>query len=413
MTGTFRKTLLLAGKLILAAGLLGWVFSQVHWGDYVRGRDGREYNLADLPGADAGHLAVYTGSLWWKSPADLRPAGDFVPVSEGSGAVRRPGFFSTMFGVNVPLVVSGGLGLLVGLLIVAVRWRMLLRIQDIHIGLWESVRLTFLGHFFNAVVPGTVGGDLVKAYYVSRHTPHKAAVLVSVFVDRMMGLAELTAMAGAILAAVWLAGLEDPVVLRVPAVMVGVMAAGVTGVMLFVLSSRFRSVFRLQKIYGRLSIARHIAAAGDAAVLYRRRLGVLMAAFLMTIAAHVSWIGSLGLLGASLSLPAAWYSYFVYIPLIYIIGSVPLTPGGVGLVEKFYVVFFTGAGCTPSAIMGLALLSRLIPMVWGLPGLVVALAGPGLPKAAAVQAELGLGETSETPGPNAGAQADSRSHDGE
>jgi len=388
-----RKTLLVTVKLALAAVLLGWVLSQVHWGDYVQGTDGTEYAvLRTLESGD--RLEVRTGALWWASDPQVRPRKDFQPVGD-TDVVVRPGFRATLLGVNVPLLLCGTLGLIVGLFIVAVRWRMLLDIVDIRIRRWEAIRLTFLGHFFNAIVPGTVGGDVVKAWYVAKHTPHKAAVLVSIFVDRMMGLAELTFMAGAMLAVVWIGRLGDLDVLRIPAIMVGVMAVLVAGILLFVLSGRFRRVFHLQKLYRRLPIARHIDAAGDAARLYRRRIGSLGIAFAMTIVAHIAWIGSLALLGASLSLPTPWYSYFVFLPLIYIIGSVPLTPGGVGLVEKFYVVFFATAACTPSMIMGLALLGRLVPMFWGLPGLVVALTGPKLPKADAMQAELGLEATSE------------------
>lgn len=388
-----RKTLLLTVKLVLAAGLLGWVLSQVHWGDYVQSTDGTEY--AFLRTVESGdRLEVRTGKLWWASAPEERPKTDFQPVGD-TDVVVRPGFLTTLLGVNVPLLLCGIFGSVVAIFVVAVRWRMLLCIVDIRIRPWEAIRLTFLGQFFNTIVPGTVGGDVVKAWYVAKHTPHKAAVLVSIFVDRVMGLAELTFMAGAMLGVVWIGGLGALDVLRIPAILVGVMAVLVAGVLLFVLSGRFRRIFHLQKLYRRLPIAHHLEAAGDAARLYRKRIGSLGIAFVMTIVAHIAWIGSLALLGISLSLPTPWYSYFVFIPLIYIIGSVPVTPGGVGLIEKFYVVFFVTATCTPSMIMGLALLGRLVPMFWGLPGLVVALTGPKLPKADAMQAELALDAASE------------------
>jgi glycosyltransferase 2 family protein len=388
------KTLLLIAKLVFATVLLGWVLSQVHWGDYAEGTDGTEYAVVRTLDPADGRLEVRTGMLWWASEPALRPKTDFRPVGE-TDTVVRPGFLATLLGINVPLAICGSFGFLASLLVVAMRWRMLLHIVEIPIRRWEAIRLTFLGQFFNTIVPGTVGGDVVKAWYVSKHTPHKAAVLVSIFVDRVMGLAELTFMAGTMLGVVWIGGLGSFDVLRMPAIMVGVMAVLVAGVLLFVLSSRFRRVFHLQKLYRRLPIAHHLGAAGDAARLYRRRIGSLGIAFVMTMVAHIGWIGSLAMLGASLSLPTPWYSYFVFLPLIYIIGSVPITPGGVGLIEKFYVVFFATATCTPSMIMGLALLGRLVPIFWGLPGLIVALTGPKLPKADAMQAELALDAESE------------------
>ena len=72
---------------------------------------------------------------------------------------------------------------LVMLLIMGVRFWFLLGIQDIHIGLWEAMRLTFLGYLYSNAIPGTVGGDVIKAWYVAKHTPRKAAVVVSIFVN--------------------------------------------------------------------------------------------------------------------------------------------------------------------------------------------------------------------------------------
>ncbi|MGB2822979.1 MAG: lysylphosphatidylglycerol synthase transmembrane domain-containing protein, partial [Phycisphaerae bacterium] len=266
----------------------------------------------------------------------------------------------------------------------------------IRISLWEAIRLTFLGQFFNAIVPGTVGGDLVKAYYVSKHTTRKAAVLVSVFVDRLLGLVELALMAAGMLLVVVLGDLvEDLDEVRLPAMCVAGVLVTVAGILLFLLSTRFRRALRLEKLYRRLPIAHHIAAAGDAASLYRRRLGSLLYAVLISFAAHIAFVGFVYLTGRSLAVRTAWYNYFVYVPLIYIIGSVPLTPGGVGWVENWYVKFFEGPECGASTILVLALLARLIPVLWGLPGAVVAVTGARLPKAESIEGELGMGREAE------------------
>jgi uncharacterized membrane protein YbhN (UPF0104 family) len=150
----------------------------------------------------------------------------------------------------------------------------------------------------------------------------------------------------------------------------------------------------VEKLYRRLSIAHHIEAAGDAAVLYRRRIGALVRAVLMTFGAHVALISSIALIGASLSLhEIPLYSYFLFVPLIYICGAVPISPGGMGVMEYLYVLFFAPMAGV-SGVVALALIARLIPIFWGLPGAVVAVTGPKLPKAETIEAELGLAEGS-------------------
>jgi len=391
MTKTARKTLFLAAKLLVAVGMLVWVISQVHWDDYViAGSDGRSYPVIE-EGSE--FVTVATGSPWRRG-VEVRPRDDFRPLPQSDQVVRR-GFASCITGLEEPrnmwLIVGACAAFLASMLMVAFRWRFLLAVQSVHIGLWESVRLTFLGQFFNAVVPGTVGGDLVKAYYVSKHTQRKAAVVVTTFVDRMIGITELALLAAAMVAVVWMGGLVGPQTVGAMGLTIAVVLAVVALAFTFVLSSRFRKVLHLEKLYGRLPLAYHFAAAGDAARIYRDRAGSLVWAMAMTVFAHVTFIGSIGLVGASLSLPSGWYEYFLYVPLIYIVGAVPVTPGGVGLVEKLYVVLFASAA--PSGALALALLARGVQVLCGLPGLVVAVTGPKLPKAQTIEAELGLSET--------------------
>ncbi|MGD0078703.1 MAG: lysylphosphatidylglycerol synthase transmembrane domain-containing protein, partial [Sedimentisphaerales bacterium] len=57
--------------------------------------------------------------------------------------------------------------------ILASRWWLLLRTQGIHINIWAAIRLHFLGLFYNNAMPGSVGGDLIRAWYVTKHTEKK------------------------------------------------------------------------------------------------------------------------------------------------------------------------------------------------------------------------------------------------
>jgi len=390
-----RKVLILSAKLVVAGVLLGWVIAQVHWRDYVQTRDGRQsYAVVRPPGADSpeGTLRVDVGA-WWAEMVQTRPVSDFQSVP--GGQVVRPGFATSLRAINVALAAAGTLAFGAALLLIAVRWRMLLKIQDVNVSLWEVTRLTFLGQFFNAIVPGTVGGDLVKAYYVAKHTPKVAAVIVSVFVDRLMGLVELALMAGTMLCLLLLGGKRSIDEFRLPAVcMAGVLLA-VAGMLTFLLSRRFRRAFHLDKLYGRMPIAHHIAAAGDAALLYRRRLGTMAWAVGVSVVSHLAFVGFVALMGASLSIPVGWMEYFLYVPLIYIIGAIPLTPGGVGWVENWYLRFFQSPACGASTILVLALLARLVPMLWGLPGAVVAVTGARVPAPEVIEAQLSAGERTD------------------
>ncbi len=389
-----RKILILSVKLLLAAVLLGWLFGRVHWRSYVQeASTGRTFAvLAELP---QGQLQVAEGILWWRTE-QVRSVGDFAPIGDAPADVVRPGLLATLGQIDRLLLGVAAVAFVLSLFAIAVRLWYLLRLQDIHIGPWESVRLTFLGQFFNAVVPGVVGGDLVKAYYVTRHTPKVAAVLTTLFVDRVLGLTEMTLLAAVMLAIVVGGGLASVEEVRVPALAVGAILAGIAVAGTVVASGRVRRALHLHKLYRRLPFAEHLAAVGVAVRQYRANVGGLGIALAITVVAHVLFIGAIALLGVALGMHRVpWYSHFVYVPLIYIIGAVPITPGGVGLVEGAYQAFYGAMAAAPQ-VLALALLARIIPLLWGLPGILVVVTGPRIPRPEEMQAQLAREESAET-----------------
>ncbi len=332
MSRRLRKGLIIAAKIVVVALLLRWVVSRVDW----------------------------------------------------------QSFAAAIAGIHIGGLCCALVGFAAALLLTGARFCYLVRMHDISISYWEIVRLTFLGQFFNTIMPSTVGGDLIKAYHVAKHTPKKASVLVSVLVDRVTGLIGLTAMAAIMLLVVVAGGLESVEKLRTAAIATAVAAAALVFGVTFLLSDRFRRLFHLQKLYSRLPIAHHISAAGEAVRVYSRRPSSLAKAVMITSCSQILWVGSIALIGKSLSIQTSWYNYYLYIPLIYMIGAVPLLPGGVGLVEAAYVTFFVTTAVPLSEVVALALVARLAQMFWGLPGAVVAITGAKVPAASAVQAELGL-----------------------
>lgn len=398
MPKSAKKILIISAKLLVAGALMTWVLMGAHWNDFVRSNDGKTtYSVLSGPDAD-GVFVVRTGALWWGDRLEI-PSEKLQAVEQKDASgdapkkYLRPGFVKSISRINIFLLCVAMATSLVGILVTAFRWWMLLRIQRIRISLWEGVRLTFLGQFYSLVVPGTVGGDVVKAYYVTKHAKDsKAAAFLSVFIDRVFGLAALTMVAGVALLVALLTGLgnwsEDPMLRHAATVMFCVIGA-VLVVMSLILSRTLRRVLHLQKIYRRLPFAKAIESFGHAAVLYRRRWRTLAQVLLITLAAPAIWVAALALMGRSLDLPIPWPSYFLYIPLIYILGSVPLTPGGAGWIESLYLVFFA-ALANSSEILAFAILARLVPISWAIPGMIVAITGPKTPKIHDMQVELGM-----------------------
>lgn len=77
-------------------------------------------------------------------------------------------------------------------LVATVRWKILLAVQNIHMSWLRTWQLFMIGAFFNLFMLGSTGGDVVKMFLTMRETTeNKAAALLSVFMDRVIGMLAL------------------------------------------------------------------------------------------------------------------------------------------------------------------------------------------------------------------------------
>lgn len=402
MNRPVKKTAILVCKLLLAAGLLAWVLSQAHWRDYVLAQDGTTWTW--LPRVTGGKQ--YVAESWPSMilagrheratrlflPAEFVVADPAALAGDWHGRYVRRGFLTSIEQMNLWWFAGAVLAIPLSVVTVGLRLGYLLRTQAIRIRLWEVIRLTFLGQFFNMVVPGTVGGDVVKAWYVSRHTPNTAGVLVTMLFDRVMGMIELMCFAGVMLAVVLAVGSKSPAEMK-PAILTVASVFGLVLVLgVFLYWPGLRRMLHLQWVYDKLGIVHHAEAAAEAVRIFARRPGRLAVALGISFLAHLFLVGGCAMIGLALRLDVDTLSYFVYLPLIYIIGAIPITPGGVGVIEKLYVTFFAAPGVSASAIIAMAMLARLVITFWGLPGLWVLLTGPRHPKIEDMQAEIAQAE---------------------
>lgn len=87
-----------------------------------------------------------------------------------------------------------------------VRWYQLVRIEKMNVGFWSTVRIGYIGYLFNLAPMGIVGGDLLKAWLLTRREKEKypnagPIILGSMFVDRMIGLYALFMLASLVMLA--------------------------------------------------------------------------------------------------------------------------------------------------------------------------------------------------------------------
>jgi uncharacterized protein (TIRG00374 family) len=261
--------------------------------------------------------------------------------------------------------------------ILASRWWLLLRTQGIHIEILAAIRLHFLGLFYNNAMPGSVGGDLIRAWYVTKHTDKKFAAVLSIFVDRFIGLCSSLMMAGfcyfVLLRDVHLetsqkasSGILKWAVLAI-AVLTGLVAVFPAGRKLLVKAYQ-QGVEFAKKLW-------------TAVVLYGRNPLTILAAFGLTFILQSMVITGFWLIGRQIGIEASAKYYFVFFPLTWGIGAIPVSVGGAGLVEGGLVVLFKEIAKVPASLgLAIALCQRAVWIVAALPGAYIHWTGKHLPK---------------------------------
>jgi hypothetical protein len=91
--------------------------------------------------------------------------------------------------------------MLLGILLSAYKWQVLLRVDGIVLSIGELLKYYLVGIYFNNFLPTSVGGDTVRGYLVVRSHGKRMAALTSILAERFTGVLGLLviALAGIVL----------------------------------------------------------------------------------------------------------------------------------------------------------------------------------------------------------------------
>ena len=264
--------------------------------------------------------------------------------------------FGTFTQISLPyLAISIAVGFLL-MFVSAFKWYMLLRSRSIHVSVWRLYAYYIVGMFFNLLLPTTVGGDVVRMTELGRHTGNYADAVASVFVERFTGLATLSALA-------LIAVVVNVQMFNIPWVTVGlgVMIVGISGVIWFVIDERL--LHFAQRILGsRLPLLGTFFAKLEkfqqAVVAYKSDPVALVTTIFISLLFYLLavvnvWVSALAF-GSDLS----FIDMLVAVPVILTIMNLPISVGGIGLMEFAYTVTLELFGASSALAISTALLIR-------------------------------------------------------
>ncbi len=267
-----------------------------------------------------------------------------VPLQDAGAAFRRVSPFTLI--AAVALVMVGYLGR-------AQRWSMLLGRCGISLSTRASYRLTLVGTLYGLVTPGRVG-EFARVLHLRGS---RSAMLASVVWDRVADvlILELLCVPAFVLVAAW----RGPLLWAY----LGLVAFTVAGVVLLGSPAAARLAGRVLPF-----LAAPASRWGDSS---RSLLqgGASMASFAWGGFFYVFMYGAAWLLLRDLA-PGASPRLLLGLPVIPLLGNLPVALGGLGLREHVSAAVFRqfGAGATIGAVFSLLLfgVSTLVPGLFGL-----------------------------------------------
>jgi glycosyltransferase 2 family protein len=219
------------------------------------------------------------------------------------------------------------------------RWQMLARPLGFAHTMPQLLGYYFIGMYFNLLLPTSVGGDVVRAWYLDGHSGRPLAALAAVFLDRFSGLVMLLVLAcvGVLVepsdVPTWIAYC---VWVTTACALLGIAAVLLWGQHVEGMSPRLRQV--------RLALATLTAPR------------LLAAQALLSLGVQAGNILVVALLGEAIGAPIPGAYYWVVVPMVTLLTMLPVSINGMGMREQAMVVFLAPVGVANGVAVTLGLL---------------------------------------------------------
>ena len=357
---------LLVRLLLVCAGIAVVVLA-VHWGDGVQVPAGHTF---------AGGVSV--------DAARYEPVDSAIDLNNGKWQItasggRRAQVPAEWFRPGLLRMLAGATGsmLLIGLALVglvhplqATRWWLLMRARRLYVPWLRTLQVVYVGAFSNFLMPGTEGGDLVKAWAAAKGADRRIDAVMSVIFDRitgLLGLAILAIIFGAVLATSELGGQVHAWTWG------GLVIVFVVAIVCFV--SMLRGWLRLPGVVanfggglpGKLESALRAYGQHPGAIAGATGISIVVQLLLAAAAATCAW--SVG------SDHTVWMLLAV-MPVLFLAAAVPLTWQGIGIMEALGIALLVVPGlATVNQVIATLVLYRVMELSWSLMGGLLLLRG--------------------------------------
>jgi uncharacterized membrane protein YbhN (UPF0104 family) len=219
------------------------------------------------------------------------------------------------------------------------RWQLLSRPLGFRNSVVDCIRFYFIGMFFNLFLPTSVGGDVVRAWYLDSGSRRKASALLTVLVDRVSGLIVLLA-----LGCMGTALCPIPIATWIVGSVWGAAGLGLVGLVLAPILLEWASRSNRNRI-----LTKQL-------VVYFHRPRLILGTTSLSLAIQGGNVILVWLVGLAIEAPVPASYYWIMVPMVTLLTMMPLSLNGMGVREGGTILFLSPLGVPHATAFSLALL---------------------------------------------------------
>ena len=228
----------------------------------------------------------------------------------------------------------------VGLLISAFRWQILIRAQGDEVPLGFLAKSYLVGNFFNLFLPTRFGGDIVRIKDGSRYSQSLLKSSAIVIVERFTGVIILLTFAFVVSLSRLDMAQSLPIIWI--SLLVGILGLFAAFLFFTPIASYFLNKIPEKGFWQKLKYK--ILEFRRVVLVYKDKKGAFFLALFWAFLLQINVILHYYLAGKAFHLEIPLLDYFIFIPIILLILTIPVTISGLGLREVLFIQIFAAYG---------------------------------------------------------------------
>lgn len=263
---------------------------------------------------------------------------------------------------NMTWVMAAYLFLTLSIIVSVFRWRSILNYDGQNVRVATLTKLYYIGQFYNMTLPGSLSGDMVKAYKTAGQGPESGKLAASVPMERLGGLLALVVM---LMIGVFIAPIS--VRLRLILLATAVSIICVCTVTATEYGKRIGEYIASTSLITSRGWSNHIL---DLISTFRnlRRYDFVAVILAYSLVYFIISLLTLHSIGRAFGVMLPITFLLAVIPVVRLINQLPISVGGLGVRESLFVYFFGLIEISPEIAVTIGLTNYLLQAINGVAG---------------------------------------------